>query len=75
MDLVTVGVGVVAIGFGAYTFFLRATNPSKLKKLKPMQDKWGGRTGLIVHALAYSLVPLGVGMAMIFAGVKGISLF
>lgn len=75
MDPVTVGIGVLAIGFGGYTFFLRTTNPSKLKKLKPMQDKWGAQTGLVIHTMAYSIGPLVFGLIMIFAGLNGISLF
>lgn len=75
MDPVTVGIGVFAIVFGGYTVFLRATDPSKLKKLKPMQDMWGERTGFVVHMVAYSLVPIGVGVAMILAGFRGVSLF
>jgi hypothetical protein len=75
MDPVTVAIGLLAIGFGGYTFFLRATNPSKLKKLKPMQDRWGERAGLTVHTVAYSIGPLVFGVVMIFAGFKGASLF
>ncbi len=75
MDPVTVGMGVVAMGFGGYTFVLRMTNPSRLKKLKPMQDKWGGQTGFVIHTVAYSLVPVGFGVAMVFAGLQGISFF
>jgi len=73
MDPVTVGVGVLAIGFGGYTFFLRRTDPSKLKKLKPMQDRWGAQAGLIVHTVAYSLIPVAFGVAMVFAGFSGVS--
>lgn len=75
MDPVTVGVGVLAIGFGGYMFFVRTTDPSKLKKLKPMQDKWGEQTGLIVHTVAYSLIPVALGVAMLFAGFSGVSVF
>ena len=75
MDPVTVGVGVLAIGFGGYTFFVRTSDPSKLKKLKPMQDKWGEQTGLIVHTVTYSLIPVAFGVAMLFAGLTGVSLF
>lgn len=75
MDPVTVGIGGLAIGFGGYTFFLRTSNPSKLKKLQPMQDKWGEQTGLVIHTVAYSLVPVGLGVAMVFAGLSGVSLF
>lgn len=75
MDPVTVGIGVLAIGFGCSTFLLRSTSPSKLKKLETMQATWGEGTGLIVHTVAYSLVPLAVGVAVVFAGLRGVSLF
>lgn len=42
---VTAVIGLLTIGFGSYTFFLRATNPLKLRKLKPMQDMWESELG------------------------------
>ena len=47
MDPMTLGFGVVAIGFGSYTSFLRAKKPEKLGKLQAMQKRWGaeGRIG------------------------------
>ncbi len=75
MDPVTLGMGVLAIAFGGYTSFLRATNPSKLKKLRPMQTMWGERTGFVLHTVAYSIAPLALKAVMVFAGFKGVSLF
>jgi hypothetical protein len=75
MDPVTLGVGVVAVGFGSYTSFLRARNPEKLGKLQAMQEKWGKRTGSAIHIAAYSVVPLAFGVTMIAAGLGGVSLF
>ena len=75
MDPMTLGFGVVAIGFGSYTSFLRAKKPEKLGKLQAMQRRWGAKVGSVIHFVAYSVVPLAIGVTMIAAGFSGVSLF
>jgi hypothetical protein len=75
LDLITLGIGVLAIGFGLYSAFLRATNPAKLGKLAPMQKAMGNTAGALVHFAAYSLVPIAFGVLTILRGMRGESLF
>ena len=75
MDWVSVGIGVLAIAFGSYTAFLRATNSSKLDKLQAMQKAMGTGVGSLVHLTAYSLLPIAVGVFAIVLGMRGESLF
>lgn len=73
MDPVTIGLGVFGLGFGSYTTFLRFTNPAKLGKLEPMRQKFGKGAGTAIHVAGYSVAPIAFGAAMLFAGVRGIS--
>ena len=75
MDPVTVLIGAAALGFGIYTAYIRATNPAKLGKLDAMKKQWGEGVGTAVHVAAYSVLPVIFGIAMILAGMKGMSLF
>ena len=75
MNLLTVLVGVAALLYGAYTFYARQGDPSKVKKLEPMKQQWGKNTGTAVHVIGYSVVPIIFGLVLIFAGFKGVSFF
>ena len=75
MNSFTLGLGVMAVLYGAYTFYVRASKPEKFGKLTAMQEKLGKKTGYIIHLIAYSIVPLVFGAIMIFAGKNGYSLF
>jgi hypothetical protein len=41
MDPVSVAIGLIAIAFGAYTFFVRARNPARFPKLEAMKQRFG----------------------------------
>jgi len=75
MDPVTLGVGVLLLGFGIYTFYSRAKTPHKLGKLQAMEDKFGNSAGTLTHTIAYSLIPIVAGAALIWSGYKGISIY
>ena len=57
--------GVAALGYGLYTAYVRATSPEKLAKLSAMKQQWGDSTGLIGHVVAYTIIPLLVGVILI----------
>ena len=65
MDLM---LGIGALGFGLYTGYLRATNPEKLGKLEAMKESMGPGAGNAVHLVAYTLVPLAVGVIFLIRG-------
>ena len=75
MNLVTLGLGVVAVLYGAYTFYVRASNPEKFGKLTAMQEKFGKKAGYTIHLIAYSIAPFVFGAIMIFAWKNGYPLF
>ncbi len=73
MDPITVSFGAGAMGFGAYTTYLRFSNPSKLGKLEPMRRKFGATAGTAIHLVAYSVAPIAFGVVMLVAGLQGVS--
>jgi hypothetical protein len=75
MNPVTIVIGATAIVFGIYTLYLRTKNPAKLGKLEAMQTRWGATAGVVVHMVAYSLLPILFGIVVLFVGFRGGSLF
>ena len=63
--------GVAALAFGLYTGYVRATNPGKFEKLQAMKEQFGPTAGNLVHLVAYTLVPIGVGIVFLVRGLTG----
>jgi hypothetical protein len=74
MDPLTTVIGVVCICFGLYTAIVRVKSPQKFVKLEAMKQKFGNNTGIFIHKVAYTFLPLVFGVIITFAGIKGISL-
>lgn len=74
MNFVTIGVGVAVILYGLYTLIMRMKAPEKFGKLKAMKDKFGNTSGQIIHTIAYTIVPVVLGILVMVAGVKGLSI-
>ena len=74
MDLVTMGIGGALCLYGVYTMAMRTRSPEKFGKLKAMKDKYGASNGLAIHIMAYTVVPIVVGIMVSFAGFNGFSL-
>ncbi len=74
MDLVTMGLGVVAAGYGVYTGYMRKKDPSKFGKLDAMKRFWGGKTGFAMHFVSYTIMPIVFGVMLIVAGSRGLSI-
>jgi hypothetical protein len=47
--------------------------PQQFHKLGTMKKFWGDGPGLAIHFVSYTLVPIGVGLAIIVAGVNDLS--
>jgi hypothetical protein len=75
MNKITVGIGIASVFLGVYSFYLRATYNDKFSKLKRLQDRFGTNKGSIIHFVSYCIFPIVFGIGMIFAGMRGISLF
>ena len=74
MDFVTIGLGVVIILFGLYTWIMRIKSPEKFGKLKAMKDKFGSTAGQTIHTIAYTVMPVLFGIVVIRAGINGLSI-
>ena len=68
MDLL---LGIGALGFGLYTGYVRSTSPEKFGKLKAMKEQWGPTAGNLVHLIAYTLIPIVVGVVLLFRDLAG----
>jgi hypothetical protein len=75
MNKITVGIGIASVFLGVYSFYLRATYNDKFSKLKRLQDRFGTSKGSIIHFVSYCIFPIVFGIGMIFAGMRGYSLF
>jgi hypothetical protein len=49
--------------------------PQAFSKLQAMKQQWGDTPGMIMHVVAYSILPLVLGVISILAGMRGESMF
>ena len=75
MDYFTLGIGLFAMFFGTSTLILRFKHQEKLGKLNAMKDRYGPTTGVIIHTISYTVVPLVAGVILVIAGLRGGSIF
>ena len=75
MNILTVLVGFTAILYGLYSAWARKARPHQFRKLEPMQKVFGERGGLLLHVFGYTVVPIAVGVVLIFSGLAGHALF
>jgi hypothetical protein len=62
--------GIAALAYGLYTGYARTASPEKFGKLQAMKKQWGESTGNIVHLVAYTVVPIVVGLALIATSLR-----
>jgi len=74
MNLFTMGLGAAICIYGIYTMTMRTRSPEKLGKLKAMKDKYGDSSGTAIHIVAFTVVPIVMGIILSFAGFNGLSL-
>ena len=73
MNFPTIGIGALIVAYGCYTAWARVKAPQQFHKLEAMKKFWGDAPGLAIHFVSYTLVPIGVGVAIIVAGVNGLA--
>jgi hypothetical protein len=73
MDFVTIGLGSFVGLYGLYMMALRLKNPNKLGKLEAMREKFGSGVGTAIHLVAYTVLPVILGVMLIIAGSRGVS--
>ncbi len=75
MDVLTLSIGMLSIAFGSATHLLRIKSPETIGRLGSMRNRFGDRAGLAVHFVAYTLMPLLIGILLLAAGSRGHALF
>jgi hypothetical protein len=53
----------------------RHMRPAMFAKLEPMKEKWGPRTGVAIHIVGYTIMPIVFGAFAVMTGLAGGSLF
>jgi hypothetical protein len=70
IDWFRLSIGFLAIGFGAYSIFVRGrftTSP----KLNAMKNYWGEEKATKIHFFAYGILPIALGAFMLIKALKG----
>lgn len=73
MNYITIGIGVVILGYGIFSLVMRIIKPQYFKKLEPMINTYGKVTGNLIHAISYIVVPLSLGVGAIYFGLLGVN--
>jgi hypothetical protein len=58
-------VAALALGFGLATLAIRVVQPDAFAKLAPLRKRFGAGLGTAIHWLAYTIMPLVAGAAML----------
>lgn len=76
MVLINIVIGTIILFYALVVFILRISGKERqFKKLKPMKEKFGENTGSVIHYFGYVAVPMIIGLAIIYLGIIGISIF
>jgi hypothetical protein len=75
MNWISLTVGLFALVYGLYSIYARLKFPEKFGKLEAMKKAYGTRIGNLIHIFNYTLIPIGFGIMMIFAGIWGVPIF
>jgi len=66
MDVFSLLIGLFAVVFGCFTLLARrGKNRDMLKKLAAMRERYGDKTGSLIHILFYSILPIAFGLLII----------
>ena len=67
MDYTNLLLGMFALGFGIYMLYLRlANNISNSTKLLKMKELMGDKAGNLVHLIAYTILPIALGIVLLY---------
>jgi hypothetical protein len=71
MDVFSLLIGGFAVLFGFLTLVTRKRGAGgTLKKLAAMRERYGDKTGFLIHLLAYSVLPIVLGLLIIAVGIS-----
>lgn len=71
MDLPSVAIGTFFMVFGLATVAIRHVRPHWLRKLAPMQQRYGVAPGYAMHFVFYSVLPVATGAVALYRGLAG----
>ncbi len=74
MNILTMVAGLFVILYGLYTFALRYKDPGKFRKLEAMKERFGDRAGRALHFVAYTVLPIVLGVVLLTKGYQGVVL-
>lgn len=74
MHVPTVILGAVAILYGIYTLWARSAKPHHFPKLEVMKKQMGAGKATLIHTIAYSVIPIILGILVLMAGLSGRSI-
>lgn len=63
-------IGIAAIAYGVFTLYARVTHRTGFGKLEAMKERWGSTPGTIIHVIAYTVVPIAVGIVLLVRGLS-----
>ena len=76
MVLINIVIGTIISAYALIVFVLRISGKEdQFKKLMPMKERFGENTGSVIHYFGYAAVPMIIGLAIIYPGIIGISIF
>jgi hypothetical protein len=71
IDWLSIIIGILALSFGIYTLITRIRKPEQFGKLEAMKKQYGEKAGYSIHLIAYSIVPIALGIFKLTQGVLG----
>jgi hypothetical protein len=75
MNYTTLAIGLLALAFGVCTLIVRIMRPERFGKLNAMKEKYGEKTGIAIHTISYTVMPIIVGIVFIVVGIKEVAVF
>lgn len=75
MNYTTLAIGLFALAFGVCTLYFRMKRPEHFSKLNAMKEKYGEKTGIAIHTISYTVLPIIVGIVFIVVGFMGVAVF
>ena len=63
--------GVLAIVYGLYYFYLRKSAPENIQKLQLLIERNGEKLGHSIHLFGYTILPIVAGLLLMFANFRG----
>ena len=67
---ITLVFGLLAIGYGLYSYIQRKVAPEKIEKLNTMIERNGEKMGHSIHMFGYTILPILAGGLILFSNFR-----